>query len=147
MRTASNTGVSPGQPCTASEALRTGLSAAAKANEAELSAIEAACLSVAAHAALDEGDVAGALELSERALSIRDRLGGLEEDEAEVFVARIRALRAGQRPQEADAVHRRGRQRVEQLGERLADDRLRALFYEAVPAHRWLMGHSASSGL
>ena len=56
--------------------------------------VSAAAHGVAAAAALAGGDVPAALLHSQTALSVRDELGGLEEDEADLFVVRIAALEA-----------------------------------------------------
>ncbi len=101
-------------------------------------ALEALALGVGAAAKLDRGDAAGAVELSERAMALRDRLGSIEEDEAELFLVHARALEASGRADEAASVRARGRERVQEIAARIADPELRRGFLEDVEAHRAL---------
>ncbi len=60
---------------------------AEEAHASELPALEATALAVASRAALASGDVARALADAEGAIALRDELGTMEEDEAQVFLA------------------------------------------------------------
>jgi cysteine sulfinate desulfinase/cysteine desulfurase-like protein len=87
---------------------------------------------------LQAKDVDGAVELSGRALMLRDEMGGVEEDEADVFAAHVAALEAQGKKVEARAVRKRGREQVEEIARRIQDDRWRARFLMGVPAHEAL---------
>ena len=69
--------------------------------------------SVAAAALLAQGRAEAALRESTAALAEVEARGGIEEDEAEVFVTNARALEAAGRTLEARAVRGRGAVRVE----------------------------------
>jgi tetratricopeptide (TPR) repeat protein len=105
------------------------------AAESELPSVEVAALWVAARALLAAGDVNGAIEQSARALARRDAIGGVEEDDAEVFLTHALALEAAGRKLDAKPVRQRGREQVESIARRITDDRLRKRFLEEVPAH------------
>jgi hypothetical protein len=90
--------------------------------------------------ALAAGEVQRAVELSSAALALRDELGSVEEDEAELFVVRARALEALGRHEEARAVRARGRARVEEIAAHISEEALRKRFVEDVSAHRELLG-------
>ena len=113
-------------------------SVAADARSSELPSVEVAALWVAARALLAAGDVSGALEQSDRALARRDEIGGVEEDDAEVFLTHSIALEASGKTNEARAVRQRGRERVESIARTITDTKLRMRFLEQVPAHRSL---------
>jgi tetratricopeptide (TPR) repeat protein len=113
------------------------------AGEAErigLKAWAALALALSARARLAAEDPGGALALSTRAMALRDELGSLEEDEAEVFLTHAKVLAAAGHPLEADEALQRGRRRIEEIAEKIADPELRARFLRDVPAHRELMG-------
>ncbi len=111
---------------------------AREARETDQPGVEVAALWVAARALLEAGDVDGAVEQSERSLLRRDEIGGVEEDEAEVFLTHALALEAAGRALEAKAVRQRGRERVESIARHIADDHFRKRFLGEVPAHRGL---------
>jgi len=96
------------------------------------------CLAAAArgHLALRQNEAA--LQRSSRALALRDELGSIEEDEAEVFLANADALAALGRKDEALAVLARGRARLLDVAARIRDPDRRARFLSDVPAHRRL---------
>ncbi|MBI5503126.1 MAG: protein kinase [Deltaproteobacteria bacterium] len=96
-------------------------------------------LTVAARGRLACGDGPGALVLSERALGLRDQLGGVEEDEAEIYLTHARALAAVGRIEEARCVQQTGRDRLWAIAGRIADLGWRARFLRDVPAHRMLV--------
>jgi tetratricopeptide (TPR) repeat protein len=121
------------------EASKRALDAAAEAEQRRLAALTALALAVAARAALAAGDAATALACSERSLAVRDELGALEEDEAEVFLVHAEALEANARFVEGAAVRERGRARVVELASGISDPHLRACFLRDVPAHRELV--------
>lgn len=120
------------------EAARAAMLAAVEAGERQLASVRVLALTVASEAHLAAGDVERALTTSAEALALRDELGAVEEDEAEVFLARARALEAAGRKVDAQAVRARGRERIRALAERIADAELRSRFVEDVPAHREL---------
>jgi len=91
-----------------------------------------------ARARLALGEVDVALDLSGRALSLRDEAGGVEEDEAEVFAARVAVLRKAGRTAEADAIGKRGRERVREMALRIGDPAWRERFSILPAAHREL---------
>lgn len=94
---------------------------------------------LAAMAWLEANRPDAALGCSTEALRVRDELGSLEEDEAEVFVVHARALVDCGRLGEAREVRRRGRARLEFLADRIRDPDMRRRFLEDVPSHRDLM--------
>lgn len=69
----------------------------------------------------------------------RAELGGLEEDEGEIYLAHARALQACGHESEAKHVLQRGRERVESIAEGITDDALRRSFLHNVPARRALL--------
>ena len=81
---------------------------------------------------------AEALTHSAAALASVEELGRLEEDEAEVFLARGRALHAAGDPQGARAIVREALRRLDEAAAAIADDQLRASFLERVLAHQRL---------
>jgi len=98
-----------------------------------------AALAVASEARLLSGDVGAALELSTRAMQLRDEIGALEEDESEVFLAHARALLASGRAEDAREVLTIGVTRLEFLAGRIEDGDWRARFLADVPANRALI--------
>ena len=104
-----------------------------------LPALEATALAVASRAALETNDVAAALTDAERAMALRDEIGAMEEDEAEVFLALSGALFASGRRDEAREVVARGAARLEYLAGRIADADWRARFLVEVPLNRRLI--------
>jgi len=112
--------------------------AAREATEGQLPSVRVLALAIAGEAHLTAGRVEEALASSEEALALRDELGAVEEDEAEVFLVRARALEAAGRSVEGEDVRARGRARIRELAERMADEALRVRFLEDVPANREL---------
>ncbi len=113
------------------------------ANTAELRGLpawSALALAFSSAARLRLDDRIGALERSTRAMAIRDALGGLEENEGDVFVAQAAALAASGRVDEAARISERGRARLVELAERIADPVWRDRFLHGPPAHRRLLG-------
>jgi tetratricopeptide (TPR) repeat protein len=96
-------------------------------------------LTVAARTRLAANDFAGALACSSRALELRDALGGVEEDEAEVFWTHARALAAAGEHERAAETQARGRDRLWQLARKIGDLEMRARFLRDVPVHRALV--------
>ncbi len=117
------------------EAKREAEGAAREAEGAGMSALRAGALALSADASLALSDVDAALAASERALALRDELGGIEEDEAEVFLARVRALSAAERTEEAGRVRERGMARLAEVAAQITDPDFRRRFIEQVPAH------------
>jgi tetratricopeptide (TPR) repeat protein len=133
-------GAAPAEVAAEAEAL------AAEADKVGALGTGVTALAVAASARLASGDIAAALGLSERSMAALERLGGIEEDEAEVFVTRARVLEAAGRVAEASDVRLRGRTRILEIAERISDRALRARFVEAVAAHRELMRDEPTGG-
>jgi hypothetical protein len=96
-------------------------------------------LTFAARARLLAGKSSRALALSTRALEIRDRLSGIEEDEAEVFRTHADALAACGRAKEARATLERGKARLLEIARGITDPDWRARFLRDVPAHRAML--------
>ncbi|HJL18145.1 MAG TPA: protein kinase [Sandaracinaceae bacterium LLY-WYZ-13_1] len=120
----------------AAAAAREATAAAEEAARHRLEGLRALALALAARAHLASGAVEAADAASAEALRLRDDLGALEEDEAEVFLVRARVLEATERYVEGQDVRDRGRARLRELAAQIADGELRARFLEDVPAHR-----------
>ncbi len=118
--------------------------AVAAAEEAEsrgVRGLAVTALTLAARARLAAGDPKGAHEAALRAMNLRDELGTVEEDEAEVFLTYARTLDAIGRTTDATHIIERGRQRLAQLADQIADPEWRERFLRHVVAHRELMGN------
>jgi tetratricopeptide (TPR) repeat protein len=102
-------------------------------------AIAARAASETARAALLAGDNQGALEQSKRALTLRNDVGGLAVDEADVFLVRALALRRAGEEAELRAVTRSGRDRIRELAARITDPEWRERFLTAGPANAELL--------
>jgi tetratricopeptide (TPR) repeat protein len=112
------------------------------AEEAERSgqlSLGALALSAEAQSALVLGDPRDAARVAGKALELRDRLGGVEENEAEIFVSYAEALAGCGRSREALEILARGRERLAQVMRGIADHEWRERFVNAVPAHRALL--------
>jgi len=120
------------------DAAREAEGAADEARRAEVPTLAAAALTAAADSWLAQGDAEMALALSRRSVAIRDELGGLEEDEAVVFLSYARALRASGREEDAREIARRGQARLSDLAEKIGDPELRRRFIEDVADNRAL---------
>ena len=120
------------------EAVRQAEWAADEARRAEMPALCATALATAALAWLEHGNATMSLALARRAMELRDDLGSIEEDEAEIFVAYARALEANGEHDKAHDVAARGRARIEELAARIADPDWRRRFLEDVPPNRAL---------
>jgi tetratricopeptide (TPR) repeat protein len=90
--------------------------------------LEMLALAIAAEAHLAAGATDEALDRSKRALDHYDALGAVEEGEAEVFHARVQALRAAGRDEEAERVRQRAEARLSQVIDAIEDDELRRTF-------------------
>lgn len=112
--------------------------AVSEAVRAQVPAFEAAALAIAAEAALAKGSAELADSQSARAMQILERLRGIEEDEAEVYLSRARALEAVGKKREARAVLESARRRVHEIAEKIGDGSTRRRFLEDVAAHRAL---------
>ncbi len=102
------------------------------------SAVEILANVTLAELALSDGQIATALTHSELALRQRDQLGGIEEDEALVYLTRARVLQLAGQTELSMEVRFRGRARVETMAERFSDKDFRDRFLNDVPAHRAL---------
>ena len=96
-------------------------------------------LAAAARAKLIAGHPAAALEYSTRAVELREKLGAVEEDEAEIFLVHVEVLRALGRTREAEQWRDRGRERLWEIAGRISDLDWRARFLRDVPTHRRLV--------
>jgi predicted ATPase/predicted Ser/Thr protein kinase len=114
------------------------LEVADDASRAQLPGLRALALAIAANAQREAGELAAADASSNEALSILDGLGSLEEDEAEIYLARALTLEATERFVEGQEVRARGRARLRAQAELISDPELRARFLDDVPAHRGL---------
>jgi tetratricopeptide (TPR) repeat protein len=112
---------------------------AADAEKVGYADLRALSWAVAADAWLRCGDALRAEDAARRAVRVRDELGGVSQDEAELFLILARALHANGRPDEASDVLSRGRARVEELAAGIQDEVLRARFRNDVAAHRELL--------
>jgi tetratricopeptide (TPR) repeat protein len=112
----------------------------ASARAKGLQGYAARAMAVRAAVSLAAGQTGNALEESGRALAIRDELGGVEENEADIFVTHAEALRRSGRESEAEEVIRRGRGRLRELAARISDPVWRDRFLRGPAAHRKLMG-------
>jgi tetratricopeptide (TPR) repeat protein len=110
-----------------------------EAGKAGMAALRVGALAIASQVRLHEGEVEMALSASTQAMLGRDELSSVEEDEAEVFLAHAKALAAAGREEESRRVVERGLERLRYIGQRIADERVRARFLNDVPAHRALM--------
>lgn len=135
-----------GDPGDAGREAAAGLAVARRATgaaaEAGLDGLQAMGLTAIAELCLLTGQTAEALDRSREALALRDRLGGLEEGEAEVFVVRAVALEGaedGEAADQARAIRARGAARVMEIADGLGDEALRRSFLTNVPANRDLV--------
>ncbi|MBI2897996.1 MAG: protein kinase [Deltaproteobacteria bacterium] len=113
---------------------------AAQAGGHQAHGVRASAFAVASRAALAAGDAAVALELSTRAVALRDEIGSVEEDEAEIFLAHVKSLAANGRPEDAARTLERGRQRVLEIAAGISDPEWRGLFLRRVAGHKDLVG-------
>ena len=116
----------------AAAALHESTSAIAAAGE-KMPDVVVGARALAARAHLALGKVDDALAESERALAEYDELGGIEEDEVDVFTARVDALRAAGQPEAANRVLTRARERIDHHAGAIRDLELRARY---LAAHR-----------
>jgi tetratricopeptide (TPR) repeat protein len=109
------------------------------ARDAGIGALEASADALSAQVALALGRVDAALECSGRALATRDALGSVGEDEGEIYLARVDALRSAGRTAEAEQTRALGAARVRAMSQGIADPEWRKHFERAVEAHRRLL--------
>lgn len=112
---------------------------AKEAGERSTPSIQASALAIAARAALAGDDPDAAMQDAERAMEVRDEMGTMEEDEAEVFVALVEALRAVGDHERAREIAALGATRLEFLAGRIEDVDWRARFLVEVPTNRRLI--------
>jgi tetratricopeptide (TPR) repeat protein len=108
---------------------------AASAEGRGLTALAVLALALAARARLVAGDHTEADARSGRALELLGDIGGVEEDENEVFLIRAKVLLTLGRKEEAADVLARARRRVEELSAKITDPELRERFRTDVPGH------------
>jgi len=114
--------------------------AATRARDVRFPTVEAMALTLGARASLAAGDLAGARAFSERALALRDREGGLEEDEADVFLIHAEVLAALGQSEESREVLARGRAEIQRVAEGISEPRWRESFLRLPSNHRLLGG-------
>ena len=115
----------------------------AVANEAAIQEVHSArvlALTTASRHLLADGQLERAIATAREAMALRDDLGGIEEDEAEVFLALAAALEAGGETLKAAEVRAQGRGRLRDLATRIADPEWRDRFLHDVASHRALLG-------
>ena len=122
------------------EALREARETAMLAEAGDLGSVAVLAHTLASEASLSMGQTDAALAAATRAMTLRDELGSVEEDEAEVFLAYARALEARGRLDDAEEARLRGRSRVQYIARRIADPELRERFVRDVAANRALAG-------
>jgi tetratricopeptide (TPR) repeat protein len=113
--------------------------AAAEAERAGQAGLWVNAMTVEAWARLRSHDPAAAADKARAALERRDELGGVEEDEADVFLAYASALEALGRTEEAATVRERGRSRLRYVAARIRNAELRRCLLEDVPSHAALL--------
>jgi imidazoleglycerol phosphate synthase glutamine amidotransferase subunit HisH len=113
--------------------------AADRAEELGMPGVGVLARTMAARTALVLGQTDRALQLSSRAMEVRDELGGVEEDEAEVYLVHAYALEAAGQSERAHAVREQGKARLSEVASRIADATWRTRFLHDVQAHRELM--------
>ncbi len=123
----------PGELATAAERL------ALEAESQRIRPFAVTALVIAAEAARAGGELERARQLALGALALRDELGGIEEDEAEVFLSAAASLALGGENDQADLILARGRARLMDVAAGIEDEALRARFL-AVDANARLMG-------
>ncbi|MGE0790514.1 MAG: serine/threonine-protein kinase PknK [Sandaracinaceae bacterium] len=104
-----------------------------------LPALQASALALASRAALLGDDEVAALADAERAMQLRDEIGTMEEDEAEIFLALAEALARSGQAERAREIVARGASRLEFLAGRIEDADWRAKFLSEVPINRRLI--------
>jgi eukaryotic-like serine/threonine-protein kinase len=120
------------------------VSIADEAQTLALWGIVVSALTVAARMWLDFSNPRRSVMLSSRAMGVLDRVGGVEEGEAEAYLVHAAALGANERWEEAASVRERGASRVFQIAEGIKDPELRDMFLRRVPAHRELVSTSST---
>ena len=124
-------------PTSANDRARSALRVAEDALELADHTIEALARANAATGLLPT-DPQQALAQSKLALTIVELRGGIEEDEAEVYLARIAALKADGQLAEASDLRMQARKRIELVAVHIKDPEVRLSFLEAVTCHREL---------
>lgn len=115
----------------AADTMRAAEEAVALAKHSGLPAQTVMAQGIASRAALAAGDIAQALLHAEQAVALRDQLGGVEENEAELFRALEEALAASNRPSEAIAARSRKQEIIATTAAKIGDPDLRARFVAA----------------
>ena len=110
-----------------------------QARSAGLPGLEISALVAAARAWLELKQDERALALAEAAMSLREELGAMEEDEAELFRTFADALDATGQHERADDARRAGAERVRAVAAGISDERWRRRFLEDVPANARLL--------
>jgi tetratricopeptide (TPR) repeat protein len=109
--------------------------------------LEAYALAVAANLHAQGGDAPTALELSQRAVDIADRLGGLESGEGLVRLVHAEALHAEGRIDDAHRAMDRAVTRLRQRAALIEPAALRTSFLEKVPEHARTLAVAARWGV
>lgn len=128
------------EPVNSQQLAEQATAAALAAEELKLPSLLCLALAVAARAHLGAGNDERALELSSQSMVIRAQLGGIEEDEGQVFLAHVLALTACGQLDRAEDVRRHARRRIQEIAAGIDEPSTRAVFLRAIPAHRALLG-------
>jgi len=121
------------------EARDLGRQSAKRAREAGMQSVAIGASTVLAAALLALGTVDEAVDASAAAYEACVALGGIEEDEIEVYLTYARALFAADRDDDAKKILIEGRERLMTLADGMMDEALRVAILEDVAAHRELL--------
>jgi len=121
------------------DAVRDADEAATEAGSRGWDGLRVMALTVSASAELGRGRPEEALLGSSEAMELRDRIGGVEEDEAELFLVHAMALEEAGRSKDGEETRKRGRARLQSIADRIVDEGYRHRFLKDVEAHRKLL--------
>ncbi len=124
----------------------TALAAAEAAKRVGLPGLRIYALVIAARAKLSSGATDAARAYAKEALDLRDELGSVEEDEAEIFLVLAQALIALSRQDEARQILARGKKVLEAVALGIGDAEWRRRFLEDVVAHKALIAMASTAG-
>lgn len=108
------------------------------AQRLQMSSIEALALALVSRITLKSGDRRAALAHASRAHAIRNALGSMEEDEAEIDIAYVTCLRSVGREQEAQGILAAAIERVEKQAKSIEHEGFRSSFRRGVRSHSTL---------
>lgn len=122
---------------------KTVLDSIARAQSIGHDELEAEALTIGAAVKHARGDLGAARAATERALSIRNRLGGMDEHEVELLVQHAKLLDAMGQPEEAGRMRASARALVVKRADLVRDEQLRRS-YLSVPVHAALFSDTAA---